>query len=154
MKSIMLMVSLLGGIENPDFADRTNHNMQTVGVSYHGATIAKTRFSLDGESMNETLIGFSSPHVSLIGNGNMKMMNLNYPLYSPSFNLHVDMMQMDDMLNSVSFGVGYLLNDKAELKFNLGVRDFEDIEIPELGCLALCGTVDSEFANVQLTYKF
>ena len=154
MKSLILAVSLLSGIENPDFADRTNHNMQTVAVSYHGATIAKTRFSLDGESINETLVGFSSPRVSLIGNGNMKMMNLNYPLYSPSFNLHVDMMQMDDMLNSVSFGVGYNLSDKAELKFNLGVRDFEDIEIPELGCLALCGTVDSEFVNAQFTYKF
>ena len=153
MKSIMLMVSLLGGIENPDFADRTNHNMQTVGVSYHGATIAKTRFSLDGESMNETLIGFSSPHVSLIGNGNMKMMNLNYPIFQ-SYNVHLDVMQMSDMLNSVSVGVGYDLSDNAELKFNLGVRDFEDVEIPELGCLALCGTVDSEFANVQLTYKF
>lgn len=152
MKSIMLMVSLLGGIENPDFADRTNHNMQTVGVSYHGATIAKTRFSLDGESMNETLIGFSSPHVSLIGNGNMKMMNLNYPL-SQLYNLHLDAMQMDDMLNSVSVGVGFNLSDNAELKFNLGVRDFEDVSIPELGCLALCGTVDSEFVNFQLTYK-
>ena len=153
MKSLVLMVSLLGGIENPDFADRTNHNMQTVGVSYHGATIAKTRFSLDGESMNETLIGFSSPHVSLIGNGNMKMMNLNYPFFQ-SYNVHLDAMQMDDMLDSVSVGVGYNLSDNAELKFNLGVRDFEDIEIPELGCLALCGTVDSEFANVQFTYKF
>ena len=153
MKSLVLMVSLLGGIENPDFADRTNHNMQTVGVSYHGATIAKTRFSLDGESMNETLIGFSSPHVSLIGNGNMKMMNLNYPFFQ-SYNVHLDVMNMNDMLDSVSVGVGYDLSDSAELKFNLGVRDFEDIEIPELGCLALCGRVDSEFANVQFTYKF
>ena len=153
MKSLILAVSLLGGIENPDFADRTNHNMQTVAVSYHGATIAKTRFSLDGESMNETLIGFSSPNVSLIGNGNMKMMNLNYPLFSPDYNLHLDVMNMD-FLNSVSVGVGYELSDSAELKFNLGVRDFEDVEIPELGCLALCGTVDSEFANVQFTYKF
>ena len=152
MKSLVLMVSLLGGIENPDFADRTNHNMQTVGVSYNGATIAKTRFSLDGESMNETLIGFSSPHVSLIGNGNMKMMNLNYPFFQ-SYNVHLDVMNMD-FLNSVSVGVGYDLSDSAELKFNLGVRDFEDIEIPELGCLALCGTVDSEVANVQFTYKF
>ena len=144
MKSLMLMVSLLGGIENPDFADRTNHNTQTVAVSYHGATIAKTRFSLNGESMNETLIGFSSPHVSLIGNDNMKMMNLNYPLYSPSFNLHVDMMQMD-MLNSVSFGVGYLLSNKAELKFNIGGRDLKNLDF---------GRIDSEFANLQLTYKF
>lgn len=140
----MLMVSLLSGIENPDFADRTNHNMQTVAVSYHGATIAKTRFSLNGESMNETLIGFSSPHVSLIGNGNMKMMNLNYPLYSPSFNLHVDMMQMD-MFDSVSVGVGYDLSDNAELKFNIGGRDFENLDF---------GKIDSEFANVQFTYKF
>lgn len=144
MKSLMLMVSLLSGIENPDFADRTNHNMQTVAVSYHGATIAKTRFSLNGESMNETLIGFSSPHVSLIGNGNMKMMNLNYPLYSPSFNLHVDMMQMD-MFDSVSVGVGYDLSDNAELKFNIGGRDFENLDF---------GKIDSEFANVQFTYKF
>ena len=143
MKSLMLMVSLLGGIENPDFADRTNHNMQTVAVSYNGATIAKTRFSLDGESMNETLIGFSSPNVSLIGNGNMKMMNLNYPLISPDYNLHLDAMQMD-MFDSVSVGVGYDLSDNVELKFNLGVRDFEDVG----------ETVDSEFANLQFTYKF
>ena len=144
MKSLMLMVSLMGGIENPDFADTTNHNMQTVAVSYHGATIAKTRFSLDGESMNETLIGYSSPHFRLVGNSDMKMLNLNYPLLAPSFNLHVDMMQMD-MFDSLSFGLGYVFTERAELKFNIGGRDFKNLDF---------GRIDSEFANLQFTYKF
>ena len=153
MKSLVLMVSLLGGIENPDFADRTNHNMQTVAVSYHGFTLAKTRFSIDGDSINETMVGYSTPNVSLVGNADMQMANLNYPLFSPDYNLHLDVMRMEFM-NSLSVGVGYDLSDNAELKFNLGVRDFEDIDVPDLGCLALCGTVDSEFANLQFTYKF
>lgn len=145
MKSLMFMISLMSGIENPDFADRTTHHMQSVGVSYHGATIVHNQFTLDGETMKETMIGYSSSsHFRFVGNSDTMMLNLNYPLLAPSLNVHVDVMKMD-MFDTLSFGLGYVFNDNAELKFNIGGRNFKNLDF---------GRIDSEFANLQLILKF
>jgi hypothetical protein len=57
-------------------------------------------------------------------------------------------MQMEDMLDSLSVGVGFIINDKLELKFNVGGRKFEMFENENYG------KIDSEFANMQLLVKF
>ena len=53
-------------------------NMQNVGVSYKGATLVRSSFDYDGNRNYETMIGFSSNHISVIGNKDMKMMNLKF----------------------------------------------------------------------------
>jgi hypothetical protein len=138
MKSMMLMISLMGGVEEVDNGQDVHYNMQNVGVSYKGATLVRSSFDYDG----------NRSHVSVVGNKDMKMMNLNYPFLYDKINLHLDAMQMEDMLDSLSVGVGFIINDKLELKFNVGGRKFEMFENENYG------KIDSEFANMQLLVKF
>ena len=148
MQNLMLMISLMGGVEQVDNGQDVHFNMQNVGVSYKGATLVRSSFDYDGNRNYETMIGFSSNHISVIGNKDMKMMNLNYPFLYDKINLHLDAMQMEDMLDSLSVGVGFIINDKLELKFNVGGRKFEMFENENYG------KIDSEFANMQLLVKF
>jgi hypothetical protein len=64
----MLMISLMGGVEEVDNGQDVHYNMQNVGVSYKGATLVRSSFDYDGNRSYETMIGFSSNHVSVVGN--------------------------------------------------------------------------------------
>ncbi len=147
MQNLMLMISLMGGVEQVDNGQDVHFNMQTVGASYKGAAIVRTSFDYDDNRNYETMVGYASNRVSVVGNNDMKMVNLNYPFILDKINLHIDAMQMEDMLDSLSFGVGFVVNDKLEVKLNVGGRKFEMFENQNYG------RIDSEFANMQLIIK-